>query len=849
MRIPSLLALALLALACSSSTDSGGTTGGGGTSIGAAGGSVTSSDGKVQLVIPAGALSSNVSFTITPDTATTTAGGALVAGSVYDFEPSGTTFATPATIRIPYTVAGLPTGASPLFLAVFLRDGPAWDSIPSTLDTLAHTVSASVSHFSTYGLCSGPCLIPPTGFVRMNFYPGCCTVIPVGTQVVVTGAMEWNNSTATTSAALGTLPAGIIGSVTVGGQSSGCPSICYAPVRVTLTTALTTPPGRYDVLVNVTASGGTPVTGSATIPISVTAVPGFTLSAAPASLPLTGGGTAATTATITRTNFTTPVTLSATGLPTGVTVAFSPATLTGDTLSSALLFTATSAVPSGSSTVTIHASASGAPDQTTTVTLVVAPFSVAVVPTSGIVTTGGSSIFAVKVTRASGFATAVALSASGLPTGVTAAFATTSVADSSTMTLTAAGGAATGFYPVQVTGTAGSATQVASLSLQVAQSGSAYTLDFSSCLAQPIWVAFQDGGNPWTAVTGSSGVYRFPTPASQQVGVAFVESTGSGYSTVVQYLSPAELSQLGAAAAPGTLCAPSFPGFQSYNGVAQGTDSVAGKFGFISMGGGGGATRSDGPYTISVPAGNSPPFDVTGYLEQAELHISSDDSILINRNVSGPGLINFDAGKPVATSSAAIQGGVAGDYYSVNMYYATRACQQDELYVLGFPTATFQITGMPASLQIAGDLHVLTIGDLHTSDGRNVSAMFHTMTATTTVALGATLSPTVTSVASPYKRLSLSMPSLPGDYTTLFLQGTQGSAFTQSVSATRSYLGGGAVSLTMPDFSNVAGFSTAWEPAGSTTLTTRVSASSSAITGSQCGDGVMNKSVYVTGSN
>jgi hypothetical protein len=849
MRTGALLALTLAVIGCSSSSDGGNNTGAGGTAIGAAGGTVTSSDGKVQLVIPAGAVSSALSFSITADTTARPANAsALLSGSVYDFEPSGTVFATPATIRIPYQPSQLPVGTDQVFLSVYLRNGSQWDSIPSTIDTAAHVVTAHVSHFSDYGLCAGPCIIPGTGFVYIAFLPWGGTMQVGGGHVTLAGGVEWNNDEEQVQPKLGQLPPGISALVSMGSQSPGCPSICDAPVTLSLTASATAVPGTYSIPIDLVHSDGSVVTGrQIRIPLLITAIPGFALAVSPASLPLTGGSAVTTTATITRTNFTAAVTLSVTGLPSGVTASFAPATLTDTTLTSVVTFTATNAVPTGSSDVVIHGTGSGATDQSQTVTLVVAPFSIAAGPASAIITPGGSTTFGVKVIRSSGFAAPVSLAVTGLPAGVSAAFASTGVADSSTLTLTATSAAATGLYPLQVAGTAGAVTQQAPVTLQVAQSGGGYALDFSSCGFQPLWVAFQDSTGPWTAVNGSNDVYQLPTPTSQHVGFAFVAQFAGAYSTTVEYLSPIELSQI---AALHTQCgAPAFPGFQTFNGVAAGTDSIGGAFGFISMAGGGTGVRSDGPFAMSVPVGTSPPYDVTGYLQRTESFLSDSDRVLINRNVSSPGTVNFAAGKTVAVDTATVQGGSPGDLYSVNMFYTTHSCVEAELYALAYSTPTFLLTGMSDSLQMAGDLHVLEINDQHGGDGQSLTTYFHTLPPRMTVALGTPLTPTIITLPAPYKRLSLALPSLPGDYTTVSLDGHQADGVDEYLVATRSYLGNGAVSLAMPDFSTVSGFSPTWEPGASSTLSTEVSAASSPLSGGSCGEGLTIKSTHITGSN
>ena len=96
-------------------------------------------------------------------------------------------------------------------------------------------------------------------------------------------------------------------------------------------------------------------------------------------------------------------------------------------------------------------------------------FSVATSPSSGTIPAGGGSVtVTVNTTTTSGTAQNVALSASGLPSGVTAAFNPTSVTSgaSSTLTLTSTAAAAAGTYNLTVTGT-GTVTRTASYSLTI----------------------------------------------------------------------------------------------------------------------------------------------------------------------------------------------------------------------------------------------------------------------------------------------------------------------------------------------------------------------------------------------
>jgi endoglucanase len=95
----------------------------------------------------------------------------------------------------------------------------------------------------------------------------------------------------------------------------------------------------------------------------------FTVTPSSGAVSLTRGATASTTVSITRTNFTDAVTMSASGLPSGVTVAFNPSgATTGNSVTAT--FTASSTATLGSATVTITAM-SGSLSRTITVALAI----------------------------------------------------------------------------------------------------------------------------------------------------------------------------------------------------------------------------------------------------------------------------------------------------------------------------------------------------------------------------------------------------------------------------------------------------------------------------------------------
>ncbi|MEV0650138.1 S8 family serine peptidase [Phytomonospora sp. NPDC050363] len=99
-------------------------------------------------------------------------------------------------------------------------------------------------------------------------------------------------------------------------------------------------------------------------------------------------------------------------------------------------------------------------------------FSIALSPSSGNVQPGSSTTTTVSTQTTNGSAQNVALSASGLPSGVTASFSPTSVTSggSSTLTLSVSASAAQGSYSVTVNGT-GEVTRTATYSLTVGTTG------------------------------------------------------------------------------------------------------------------------------------------------------------------------------------------------------------------------------------------------------------------------------------------------------------------------------------------------------------------------------------------
>ncbi len=107
------------------------------------GGKITASDGLATLAVPKGAVSNDVDVKVS-----VSAGQADTAGSVYKFEPAGTTFAVPAAISVSTTGIKVPDGKT-LTLAEY-RD-TKWQSVLGA-KLVSGSVEASMSKLGTVAL-------------------------------------------------------------------------------------------------------------------------------------------------------------------------------------------------------------------------------------------------------------------------------------------------------------------------------------------------------------------------------------------------------------------------------------------------------------------------------------------------------------------------------------------------------------------------------------------------------------------------------------------------------------------------------------------------------------------------
>jgi subtilase family serine protease len=201
--------------------------------------------------------------------------------------------------------------------------------------------------------------------------------------------------------------------------------------------------------------------------------PGFTLSA-PVSASIAQGKSAAITITSSvMGGFDSPIALSASGQPTGVTITFSPASINGRGTSAMTITVALSTVP-GTYSITVTGT-SGSITASTVVSLTVtatpATFTIAAAPKTITVAQGGSGSTTITTTISGPFDSAITLSASGEGVAQKITFSPSSIpapgSGTSTVSIKVGPKAKPGKHTITITGTGGGVTKSATFVLDI----------------------------------------------------------------------------------------------------------------------------------------------------------------------------------------------------------------------------------------------------------------------------------------------------------------------------------------------------------------------------------------------
>src|SRR5271166_1451502 len=253
------------------------------------------------------------------------------------------------------------------------------------------------------------------------------------------------------------------------------PNTIPAPGAGSSTMTITVPhfavPGTYPITVNATGGG---IKQNTTVTLIVLP-PDFGISASPASLTIVQGnkGTSTITTTIIA-GFDSPISLSASGAPAGITVGLNPSTIPapGAGNSTMTITVGISTLP-GTYPITVTGNGGGAQHGTTvTVTVSAAPnFGIGGAPSSLSIPEGNQGTSTITTSVCCGFNHSISLSASGAPPGTTVSLNPATIpapgSGNSTMTIMVGSSTATGVYPLPVTGNGGGIHQSTTVTLTV----------------------------------------------------------------------------------------------------------------------------------------------------------------------------------------------------------------------------------------------------------------------------------------------------------------------------------------------------------------------------------------------
>src|SRR6266436_4732102 len=369
-----------------------------------------------------------------------------------------------------FSASGLPSGASASFNPTSVSgSGSSTMTVTTLTSTPTGTYTITITGTSPGLTHTSPVSLTVNAAAQPNF-----SLSASPSSVTVT---QGNSGTSTITV---TPQNNFSGTVTFG--TSGLPSgagASFSPASVTgsgnstmtVTTSTSTPAGTYTI--TITGTSGS-LSHSTTVSLTVNAVaqPNFSLSASPGTMTVTQGNSGTSTITVTPQNgFSSAVAFGVTsGLPSGASASFNPASVTGSGNSTMTVTTSTS-TPAGTYTITVTGT-SGSLSHSTTVSLTVNAagqqnFSLSASPSSVTITQGTSGTSTITVNPQSGFGGSVSLSASGLPSGVTPSFNPSSTTSTSTLTLTASSTASTGSFTVTITGTSGGLTHTTTIALTV----------------------------------------------------------------------------------------------------------------------------------------------------------------------------------------------------------------------------------------------------------------------------------------------------------------------------------------------------------------------------------------------
>jgi pseudomonalisin len=293
--------------------------------------------------------------------------------------------------------------------------------------------------------------------------------VPAGAaQAVVVQVKVVNGFNAAVALSATGLPAGVtaaFASPTLTAPGSGSSTL-------TVTVASSVASGVYSF--QIVATGGA-VSQPLPVSLTVSTPVGCNLAATPASIAVDTGAAASTEVSCgsVQNGFKSSLKLTVTGAPQGVTASFFPASILPGTAKSKLTLTATASAPLGVVALTVTGTGGGsAPTLILPLTIVPAPtFTLSLPQTSMTVLQGARSQTTLIVAHVGAFDSAIALSVTGMPAGVTGSFSPSSLPapgdGTGTLTIQASATAAAGTYKLTIKGVGGGQTKTLTLPVTI----------------------------------------------------------------------------------------------------------------------------------------------------------------------------------------------------------------------------------------------------------------------------------------------------------------------------------------------------------------------------------------------
>jgi len=365
---------------------------------------------------------------------------------------------------IALSVSGLPAGATAVFSPTSLSGAGSAELTLATAATVTPKTYALTIVASGSGLTSNaPLSLSVTQPFTMSTSPSTLTLTPGQGSATTTITLQGITSNGTLS--ISTLPAGV--TATSSGGACSASGVCSIPL--TLQASSTAVAGTYAITLSATET-----VAQRSVPLTIVVAappPSFAITLGSSALTLVAGASGTLTATVAgNATWNSTVALGVTGMPTGVTV--QPVSLPAPGSGKATLTVTVGANTSpGTYPLTVNASGSGV-THSAPVVLTVQPaptFTLALGASSVKVAPGATGSVTAVATATSTFTSAIAVTASGMPSGVTVSSATIAPPGAKSASLAIAVGAkvATGNYVITVKATGGGVTQTAQFTLGV----------------------------------------------------------------------------------------------------------------------------------------------------------------------------------------------------------------------------------------------------------------------------------------------------------------------------------------------------------------------------------------------